>query len=99
MLALGEDKVRDYIRTIGLYRNKARNVIALSEKLIADFGGQVPRTRTELESLPGAGRKTANVCSTWRSANTPWRSIPMCFASAIAPASHPARPRSKSSLS
>jgi len=61
MLALGEDKVRDYIRTIGLYRNKARNVIALSEKLIADFGGQVPRTRTELESLPGAGRKTANV--------------------------------------
>jgi endonuclease III len=61
MLALGEDKVRDYIKTIGLYRNKARNVIALSEKLIADFGGQVPRTRTELESLPGAGRKTANV--------------------------------------
>jgi endonuclease III len=61
MLALGEDKVRDYIKTIGLYRNKAKNVIALSEKLIAEFGGDVPRTRAELESLPGAGRKTANV--------------------------------------
>jgi endonuclease-3 len=61
MLALGEEKVRDYVKTIGLYRNKAKNVIALSEKLIADFGGEVPRTREELESLPGAGRKTANV--------------------------------------
>jgi endonuclease III len=61
MLALGEDTVRDYIKTIGLYRNKAKNVIALSEKLIAEFGGEVPRTRAELESLPGAGRKTANV--------------------------------------
>jgi endonuclease-3 len=61
MLALGEDKVRDYIKTIGLYRNKAKNVIALSEKLMTDFGGEVPRTRAELESLPGAGRKTANV--------------------------------------
>jgi endonuclease-3 len=61
MLALGEDRLRDYIKTIGLYRNKARNVIALSEKLIAEFGGAVPRTRAELESLPGAGRKTANV--------------------------------------
>jgi endonuclease III len=61
MLALGEERVRDYIKTIGLYRNKARNVIALSEKLIAEFDGQVPRTRAELESLPGAGRKTANV--------------------------------------
>ena len=61
MLALGEDRVRDYIKTIGLYRTKAKNVIALSEKLIAEFGGQVPRTRAEIESLPGAGRKTANV--------------------------------------
>ena len=61
MLALGEEKVRDYIKTIGLYRNKAKNVIALSEKLIAEFGGEVPRTRAELKSLPGAGRKTANV--------------------------------------
>jgi endonuclease III len=61
MLALGEEKLRDYIKTIGLYRTKAKNVIALSEKLIAEFGGEVPRTRAELESLPGAGRKTANV--------------------------------------
>ena len=61
MLALGEEKLRDYIRTIGLYRNKAKNVIALSEKLIKDFGGEVPRTRAEIEELPGAGRKTANV--------------------------------------
>ncbi|MDB5634328.1 MAG: Endonuclease [Tardiphaga sp.] len=61
MLDLGEEEVRNYIKTIGLYRTKARNVIALSEKLIAEFGGVVPRTRAELESLPGAGRKTANV--------------------------------------
>jgi endonuclease-3 len=61
MLDLGEEAVRDYIKTIGLYRTKARNVIALSEKLIREFGGVVPRTRAELESLPGAGRKTANV--------------------------------------
>ena len=61
MLELGEEKLRDYIRTIGLYRNKAKNVIALSKKLIAEFGGEVPRTRAEIESLPGAGRKTANV--------------------------------------
>ena len=61
MLALGEDSLRDSIKTIGLYRTKAKNVIALSEKLIADFGGEVPSTRAEIESLPGAGRKTANV--------------------------------------
>jgi endonuclease-3 len=61
MLALGEERLRDYIRTIGLYRTKAKNVIALSQKLIDDFGGEVPRTRAEIESLPGAGRKTANV--------------------------------------
>jgi len=61
MLALGEAKVRDYIKTIGLYRNKAKNVIALSEKLIADFGGEVPADRDALVTLPGVGRKTANV--------------------------------------
>lgn len=61
MVALGEDKLRDYIKTIGLYRTKAKNVIALSSMLIAEFGGEVPRTRAEIESLPGAGRKTANV--------------------------------------
>jgi len=61
MLDLGEEALRDYIRTIGLYRTKAKNVIALSAKLLAEFGGEVPRTRSEIESLPGAGRKTANV--------------------------------------
>jgi endonuclease III len=61
MLALGEDKVRDYIKTIGLYRNKAKNVIALSQKLVDDFGGEVPSTEDELVTLPGVGRKTANV--------------------------------------
>ena len=61
MLALGEDKVREAIRTIGLYRNKAKNVIALCEKLIADFDSEVPADRDLLETLPGVGRKTANV--------------------------------------
>ena len=61
MLDLGEEKVRDYIKTIGLFRNKAKNVIALSQKLIDDFGGEVPKTREELMTLPGVGRKTANV--------------------------------------
>ena len=61
MVALGEAKVRDHIKTIGLYRNKAKNVIGLSEKLIADHASEVPREREELEALPGVGRKTANV--------------------------------------
>ena len=61
MVALGEDALRAQIRTIGLFNTKARNVIALSEALIRDFGGKVPRTREELQSLPGVGRKTANV--------------------------------------
>jgi endonuclease III len=61
MVALGEDKLRELIKTIGLYRNKAKNVIALSERLIKDFGGRVPEDREALESLPGVGRKTANV--------------------------------------
>ncbi|MGV8936517.1 MAG: endonuclease III [Allorhizobium sp.] len=61
MLALGEDAVRDHIRTIGLYRNKAKNVIALSRILVEKFAGEVPKTREELMTLPGVGRKTANV--------------------------------------
>ncbi|MFP4538277.1 MAG: endonuclease III [Dichotomicrobium sp.] len=61
MVALGEERVRDMIRTIGLYRNKAKNVIALSQKLVEDFGGKLPPDRAALESLPGVGRKTANV--------------------------------------
>jgi endonuclease III len=61
MVALGEKGLTNYIKTIGLYRNKAKNVIALSHKLLAEHGGAVPRTREELEALPGVGRKTANV--------------------------------------
>jgi endonuclease-3 len=61
MVALGEDKVRDLIKTIGLYRNKAKNVVELSRRLVAEHGGQVPREREALEALPGVGRKTANV--------------------------------------
>ncbi len=61
MLALGEDQVREHIKTIGLFRNKAKNVIALSKMIIEEFGGEVPQTRDELVRLPGVGRKTANV--------------------------------------
>ena len=61
MLALGEGKVRDHIKTIGLYRNKAKNVIALSEQLLSEHGGIVPEDRDALEALPGVGRKTASV--------------------------------------
>ncbi len=61
MLALGEEGVTEHIKTIGLYRNKARNVIKLSRILVDQFGGQVPSSRAALVSLPGVGRKTANV--------------------------------------
>ncbi|WP_187969361.1 endonuclease III [Aquibium microcysteis] len=61
MLALGEERVGGYIRTIGLWRNKAKNVIALSEALIRDHGSEVPGDRDLLTKLPGVGRKTANV--------------------------------------
>lgn len=61
MLALGEEALTDHIKTIGLYRNKAKNVIKLSRLLIDNFGGQVPSSRAALVTLPGVGRKTANV--------------------------------------
>ena len=61
MAALGETRVRELIKTIGLFRTKARNVVALSQKLLAGHDGQVPRSREALEALPGVGRKTANV--------------------------------------
>jgi len=61
MVDFGEDDLRDAIKTIGLFNTKAKNVIALSQALIDRFGGEVPRTREELQSLPGVGRKTANV--------------------------------------
>jgi len=61
MLRLGEDRLRGTIKTIGLFNTKAKNVIALSRRLIESHGGEVPRAREELEALPGVGRKTANV--------------------------------------
>jgi len=61
MLALGEDGLIEHIRTIGLYRNKARNVMKLSRILVDEYGGAVPSSRAALQSLPGVGRKTANV--------------------------------------
>ena len=61
MVDLGEKRLREAIKTIGLFNTKAKNVIALSEALIRDHGGNVPRTREELQALPGVGRKTANV--------------------------------------
>ena len=61
MAALGEARLRDYMKTIGLYNSKAKNVIKLSQILISEHGGQVPQDRAVLEQLPGVGRKTANV--------------------------------------
>ena len=61
MLALGEERVSDHIKTIGLYRTKAKNVIGLSRMLVEQHGGEVPDDRAALEALPGVGRKTANV--------------------------------------
>lgn len=61
MLDLGEDGLIEHIKTIGLYRNKAKNVIKLSKILVDDYGGVVPNSRAALQSLPGVGRKTANV--------------------------------------
>jgi endonuclease-3 len=61
MLALGEEQLVEHIKSIGLYRNKAKNVIALSKMLVEDFGSVVPQSREDLMKLPGVGRKTANV--------------------------------------
>ena len=61
MLDLGEEGLIEHIKTIGLFRNKAKNVIKLSRILVDDYGGQVPSSRAALQSLPGVGRKTANV--------------------------------------
>ena len=61
MIKLGEAKLKHHIKTIGLFNTKASNVIKLSQILIDDFGGKVPHTREELQTLPGVGRKTANV--------------------------------------
>jgi endonuclease III len=66
MLELGEEGLVEHIRTIGLYRNKAKHVMKLSRILVEDFGGEVPSSRAALMTLPGVGRKTANVVlNTW----------------------------------
>src|SRR5262245_63684498 len=61
MVKLGEAKLKEFIRTIGLYNTKAKNIMRLSELLLRDHGGQVPQEREALQALPGVGRKTANV--------------------------------------
>lgn len=61
MMALGEAKIKNYIKTIGLFNAKAKNVLLLSEKLVKEFGGNIPHDRDALQTLPGVGRKTANV--------------------------------------
>lgn len=61
MIALGEERLIEHIRTIGLYRNKAKNVMALSRILVEQYDGEVPSSRAALQALPGVGRKTANV--------------------------------------
>ena len=66
MLALGEEGLIEHIKSIGLFRNKAKNVIKLSRILVEEYGGEVPSSRAALQSLPGVGRKTANVVlNTW----------------------------------
>ena len=88
--------MRDLIKTIGLFRNKAKNVVALSQKLIAEHGGQVPRSRESLEALPGVGRKTANVVLNIAFGEPTIAVDTHIFASEIAPGWPPARRRSKS---
>ncbi len=61
MADLGLEKIKEYIKTIGLYNNKAKNILALSQELVAKYNGEVPENREALENLPGVGRKTANV--------------------------------------
>ena len=72
ILDLGLDELTEYIRTIGLYKTKAKNVIATCKILVEQYGGEVPETREELEQLPGVGRKTANVVL-----NTAFRQVAM----------------------
>ncbi|MEP7131148.1 MAG: endonuclease III, partial [Sphingomicrobium sp.] len=67
MVELGEERLRQAIKTIGLFNTKAKNVVALSQALIDNHGGEIPRTREDLQALPGVGRKTANVVL-----NTAW---------------------------
>ena len=85
MVALGEEKLADAVKTIGLYRGKAKNVIALSQILIEQHGGKVPKDREALEALPGVGRKTANVVLNVAFGEPTIGWIPISFASPTAP--------------
>ena len=86
MLALGEAKLIGHIKTIGLYRGKAKNVIALSKILIEQHGGQVPKDREALEALPASAARPPTWCATSPSASRPSPSTRMSSASATAPA-------------
>jgi endonuclease-3 len=72
MAALGEEKLKSYIKTIGLFNSKAKNIIALSQKLKKEFKGKIPEDRDALQTLPGVGRKTANV---WLNCARKWPTI------------------------
>jgi len=93
MLQLGEEGLKEQIRTLGLFNSKALNILATCRILVERHGGEVPRTRADLDALPGVGRKTANVVLTPPSASRPWPWILTSFALPTAPASPPARPR------
>ena len=96
MAALGEARVRDLIKTIGLYRTKAKNVIALSEKLIAEHGGRCRTTARRSKRCPASGARPPTSCSMLLSASRPSRSTPTFSASATAPAWRSAKRRSTS---
>ena len=78
MAALGVEKLKEYIKTIGLYNNKAKNVIAMSEILVRDYGGEVPEeSRKSWKVCPASATKRPTFCATYGSASRRWRSIPM----------------------
>jgi endonuclease-3 len=99
MIALGEERLKAHIKTIGLFNAKAKNVIALSEKLVAEHGGEVPADRDTLVSFQGVGRKTANVVLNCAFGEETLRSTPTYSAFPTAPASRRARRPSRSKRS
>jgi endonuclease-3 len=96
LLELGETELKKYIRTIGLYNTKAKNILRTCRILLDEYGGEVPSDRKALEALPGVGRKTANIVLNIAFGNRPSPSIRMCSAWPIAPDSRRARPRAPS---
>ena len=99
MLALGHDRLRAAIQSINFNNTKAKNVIALSEALVAQHGGQVPEDRAALRRCPGSAARPPTSCSTRHSGTKPSRSTPTSSASATAPAWRAARPRWRSNSS